>query len=107
MNDLEYRRRQLHQLQNEVVDIDELAGGISITDMTLNDFRMDLAEYLKQHAQRLEHMPPNVVNRGRCDRCISAYSRESCIATQGVVVPSSCGAIHHEENLVSELQTGA
>jgi hypothetical protein len=57
MNDLEYRRRQLEQLQNEVVDLEDLGGGISITDMTLNDFRMDLAEYLKDHADFLEHMP--------------------------------------------------
>ena len=58
MNDLEYRRRQLEQLQKEVVDLEDLGGGISITDMTLNDFRMDLTEYLKEHADRLEHMPP-------------------------------------------------
>ncbi len=57
MNDLEYRRRQLEQLQNEVVDLEDLGGGISITDMTLNDFRMDLAEYLKEHVDRLVHMP--------------------------------------------------
>lgn len=58
MNDLEYRRRQLEQLQSEVVDIEDLSNGISITDMTLNDFRMDLANYLKEHAAGLEHMPP-------------------------------------------------
>jgi helicase-like protein len=60
MNDLEYRRRQLEQLQNEVVDLEDIGGGISITDMTLNDFRMDLAEYLKEHADLLENMPPGV-----------------------------------------------
>jgi SNF2 family DNA or RNA helicase len=58
MNDLEYRRRQLEKLQNEVIDLEDLGGGISITDMTLNDFRMDLIEYLKGHADRLKHMPP-------------------------------------------------
>jgi len=58
MNDLEYRRRQLEQLQNEVVDIEDLSNGISITDMTLNDFRMDLADYLKEHAGQLEQTPP-------------------------------------------------
>ena len=58
MNDLEYRRRQLERLQNEVVDLEDLGGGISITDMTLNDFRMDLTEYLKEHNHLLEHMPP-------------------------------------------------
>jgi len=56
MNDLEYRRRQLQQLQNEVVDLEDLSDGISITDMTLNDFRMDLAEYMKTNSERLARM---------------------------------------------------
>jgi hypothetical protein len=56
MNDLEYRRRQLEQLQHEVVDMEDLSDGISITDMTLNDFRMDLAEYMKTDGDRLERM---------------------------------------------------
>ncbi|MEQ9410695.1 MAG: DEAD/DEAH box helicase [Fuerstiella sp.] len=60
MNDLEYRRRQLEQLQSEVVDMEDLSNGISITDMTLNDFRMNLGDYLKQHASQLEGMPPGV-----------------------------------------------
>ena len=58
MNDLEYRRRQLEQLQDKVVDIEDLSNGISITDLTLNDFRMDLTGYLKGHARELEAMPP-------------------------------------------------
>lgn len=57
MNDLEYRRRQLHQLQNDVPSIEDLSDGISITDLTLNDYRMDLGEYLKQHGEHLERMP--------------------------------------------------
>ncbi|MFW5641127.1 MAG: C-terminal helicase domain-containing protein, partial [Thermodesulfobacteriota bacterium] len=56
MNDLAYRRRQLEQLQNEVVNIEDLSNGISITDLTLNDFRMDLADYLKENADTLETM---------------------------------------------------
>jgi len=57
MNDLEYRRKQLMQIREEVVDMEDLGGGISITDMTLNDLRMDLANYLKEHASQLENMP--------------------------------------------------
>ena len=60
MNDLEYRRRQLEQLQHEVVDMEDLSNGISITDMTLNDFRMNLGEYLQYHAVRLDEMPPGL-----------------------------------------------
>ena len=67
MNDLEYRRRQLEQLQHEVLDLEDLGGSISITDMTLNDFRMDLAEYLKKHADQLEHMPPGAFAVTRVD----------------------------------------
>ena len=57
MNDLEYRRKQLEKLQNEVVDIDDVEGSISITDLTLNDFRMDLSDYIKEHESLLERMP--------------------------------------------------
>lgn len=55
MNDLEYRRKQLERLQEEVVDLEDLEGGISITDLTLNDFRMDLADSLKEKREYLEH----------------------------------------------------
>ena len=57
MNDLEYRRRQMHQLQNDVPTIEDLSDGISITDLTLNDYRMDLGEYLKEHGETLEQVP--------------------------------------------------
>jgi len=57
MNDLEYRRKQLQQLQDEVVDLEDIAGGISITDMTFNDFKMDLMEYLKADRKSLENAP--------------------------------------------------
>lgn len=43
MNDLEYRRRQMKQLQDSVLDLEDMDGSVSITDMTLNDFRMDLS----------------------------------------------------------------
>ena len=58
MNDLAYRKKQLERLQSEVVDLEDLGGGISITDMTLNDFRMDLGSYLKGHKQELASLPP-------------------------------------------------
>ena len=57
MNDLEYRRRQLQQLQTAVVDLEDMAGGVSITDLTLSDFRMDLSDYMKQNIQALDAAP--------------------------------------------------
>jgi len=57
MNDLEYRRKQLQQLQDTVVDLEDMSGGVSITDLTLNDFRMDLSTFMKEHLGELEKSP--------------------------------------------------
>ncbi|AVM43082.1 helicase [Fastidiosipila sanguinis] len=47
--DLEYRRNQLERLQHEVVDIEDMNTGISIMDLGLNEFRLDLLDYVKKH----------------------------------------------------------
>ena len=47
--DLEYRKAQLQRLQEEVVDIEDMTTGISIMDLGLNEFRLDLLEYTKNH----------------------------------------------------------
>jgi SNF2 family DNA or RNA helicase len=47
--DLEYRKAQLERLQNEVVDLEEMQSGISIMDLGLNEFRLDLLDYIKTH----------------------------------------------------------
>ena len=57
MNDLEYRRKQLLKLQDTVIDMEDLSSGVSITDLTLTDFRIDLAQYLKEHPGQLENLP--------------------------------------------------
>lgn len=47
--DLEYRKQQLKRLQEEVVDIEDMSEGISIMDLGLNEFRLDLLDYVKTH----------------------------------------------------------
>ena len=47
--DLEYRKAQLKRLQEEVVDIEDMQSGISIMDLGLNEFRLDLLEYVRRH----------------------------------------------------------
>lgn len=49
--DLEYRKAQLKRLQEEVVDIEDMSTGISIMDLGLNEFRLDLLEYIKYHPE--------------------------------------------------------
>lgn len=53
---LEYRKQQLKRLQEEVVDIEDMSSGISIMDLSLNEFRLDLLEYVKTHPD-LEKKP--------------------------------------------------
>jgi hypothetical protein len=57
MNDLEYRRKQLVKLQEAVIDMEDLSTGVSIADLTLTDFRIDLAQYLKGNSSALESLP--------------------------------------------------
>ena len=54
--DLEYRKAQLKRLQEEVVDIEDMSTGISIMDLGLNEFRLDLLDYMKTHGS-LESKP--------------------------------------------------
>lgn len=57
MNDLEYRRNQLLKLQETVIDLEDLSSGVAITDLTLTDFRIDLAEFGKAHPGQLQSLP--------------------------------------------------
>jgi hypothetical protein len=55
-NDVAYRKEQLRRLQDEVIELEDVKTGVSITDLGLNDFRMDLLNYVKAHGD-LSHMP--------------------------------------------------
>ncbi len=54
--DLEYRKIQLKKLQEEVVDLEDLREGVSITDLGLNEFRVDLSNYIKEYGE-LKNIP--------------------------------------------------
>ena len=50
-HDVSYRREQLRRLQDEVIELEDVKTGISITDLGLNDFRMNLLNYIKDHRE--------------------------------------------------------
>lgn len=54
--DLKYRRDQLERLKEEVVDIEEMNTGVSIMDLGLNEFRLDLLDYMRE-GHDIEHTP--------------------------------------------------
>ncbi|WP_445502689.1 helicase-related protein [Microvirga sp. G4-2] len=55
-SDIAYRKEQLKRLQDEVVELEDVKAGISITDLGLNDFRMDLLNYVKENGE-LDDLP--------------------------------------------------
>lgn len=54
--EIAYRKDQLKRLQEEVIELEDVKTGVSITDLGLNDFRMDLLNYVKEHGE-LSNMP--------------------------------------------------
>ena len=56
LKELEYRKSQLEQLQKEVVDLEDMTSGVTIMDLGLNEFRLDLIEYVKQNPD-IENTP--------------------------------------------------
>lgn len=55
-SDIAYRKAQLKRLQEEVIELEDVKAGISITDLGLNDFRMDLLNHVKEHGE-LDDIP--------------------------------------------------
>src|SRR5690606_35931134 len=58
--DLEYRKRQLKQLQSQVVDLEDIDGGISITDLTFNDFKIDADRLSAEELADFELTPKGI-----------------------------------------------
>jgi superfamily II DNA or RNA helicase len=56
-DDLKYRNQQLKRLQNEVLDLEEMEDGVDFTDFTLDDFRIELLNFLGKNKEKLENAP--------------------------------------------------
>ncbi|MFD7652860.1 helicase-related protein [Actinosynnema sp. NPDC059797] len=72
MNDLDYRRKQLEQMQNAAPTMEDLAGGLSITDLTLGDFRMDAASRPWRQRKALANWPLALFGVTRFDQTLAA-----------------------------------
>lgn len=72
MNDLDYRRLQLEQLQKAAPTMEDLAGGLSITDMTLSDFRMDASSRPRNELRRIGSWPLALFGVSRFDEALTS-----------------------------------
>ena len=72
MNDIEFRRRQLERLKDEVIDLEDATDSISLTDLNMNDYLFELSDYMKKHPE-VKQMPSGI------------YSIAHDEATQGTI----------------------
>jgi superfamily II DNA or RNA helicase len=56
-DDLRYRDKQLLRLKDEVLDIEDLGDSVSLTEFTLDDFRLELLKYIEANRPALESAP--------------------------------------------------
>ncbi|MDH6190282.1 hypothetical protein M2168_003314 [Streptomyces sp. CZ24] len=71
MNDLDYRRKQLQQMQNAAPTMEDLAGGLSITDLTLSDFRVDAAARPHEEVREITGWPLALFGVTRFDKTLA------------------------------------
>lgn len=55
--DLKYRSRQLKKLKDEVLDLEDMDESVSLTDFTLDDFRIELMNFIESNRKRLSDAP--------------------------------------------------
>lgn len=58
--DLKYREKQLQRLKDEVLDLEDFEENVSLTDFTLDDFRIELIKFLQANKGFLENIPIGV-----------------------------------------------
>jgi len=56
-DDLRYRERQLLRLKDEVLDLEEMDDAVSLSEFTLDDFRIELMNYLEANKEKLKDAP--------------------------------------------------
>ena len=81
MKDLEYRRKQLKKLQSEIVDLEDISEAISITDLTFNDFKIELMEYMKTKRKTLDEAPSGMYAVAKIDESIRDVVKPGVIFT--------------------------
>ena len=55
--ELTYREKQLLRLRDEIIDLEEMDDNVSLSEFTLDDFRVELMNYLASNRQALEEAP--------------------------------------------------
>lgn len=55
--DLRYRDKQLLRLKDEILDLEDFHESVTLSEFTLDDFRIELASYIEANREKLEEAP--------------------------------------------------
>ncbi len=58
--DLRFRNNQLKRLKDEVLDLEDFSDSPSLTDFSLDEFRIELLQFLESRREELESAPPGL-----------------------------------------------
>ncbi len=94
--DLRYRDKQLLRLKEEVLDIEDIGGGLSLTSFTMDDFRRELLKYIAANKEELEAAPLGLYTcvPTHADYPAIAPGVIFCFRTSGTSKESSVNPLH-------------
>nr|WP_256484302.1 helicase-related protein [Mucilaginibacter flavidus] len=84
--DLEYRKRQLKQLKEKVLDLEDIEGGISITDLTFNDFKIDADRLTLEDRENYNLLPKGIYAITQVNLTDAVKGVIFCLKNTGVAV---------------------
>ena len=73
-DDLLFRDRQLKRLKDEILDLEDLDDSVSLTDFSLDEFRLDLLRYLEANRGLNSKKPPTAFTRSYRPKFSSGFS---------------------------------
>ncbi len=99
-DDLKYRNKQLAKLKDEVLDLEDMDETVSLTDFTLDDFRIELGNYLNSNSEKLQQAPPGlyaVVPAPSGDYASEIKGRDFTASEKDIIRPGVVFCLKHKE----------
>jgi hypothetical protein len=81
--ELSYRDKQLLRLQDEVLDLEDIEGGVTLADFSLDDFRVDLQNFSEKNREALENAPLGIFGVVREEGKVARHGIVFCLKQLG------------------------
>ena len=85
-SDLAFRDEQLKRLRNEILDAEDTDDGVSISDLTLDDFLADLLRYILRNRAALEAAPSGIYAIAAAPSTVQSPEKQQAAAVRPGVI---------------------